>query len=39
MNELGRVECLLEETLHWWLNVKERSDFGDEGVDWSIILK
>jgi hypothetical protein len=26
-------------TVHWWLNLKERSDLGDEGVDWSIILK
>jgi hypothetical protein len=24
-------------TVHWWLNLKERSDLGDEGVDWSII--
>jgi hypothetical protein len=27
------------DTVHWWLNLKERSDLGDGGVVWSIILK
>jgi len=27
------------DTVQWWLNLKERSDLGDEGVNWSIILK